>query len=550
MLHDKVFRLALAVLWFATGAVGAQTRLPAGFVEEQLLRPGEIAPPTSMAFAPDGRLFICEQAGRVRLFKNGVLLPTPFLSVDTIGFQERGLTGITFDPDFANNGWLYVYYTASTPTFHNRVSRFTASGDVALPGSEVVLQDFPTLGDSAQHNAGALHFGLDGKLYVAIGDNLRSTNANSMVTVLGKIVRLNADGSIPQDNPFFATTTGQNRAIWAMGLRNPFTFAFQPGSGLMFITDVGLGTWEEINLGRAGAHFGWPRWEGPSPLSDPTYTTPFYAYLHPTTDPISSSITGGSFYNPPTPQFPAEWVGQYFFMDGSRQWIHTIDPATKAVRDFAPVIGNAPGLIPIYLTVGPEGSLYYLTHGNQSLYRISYTGVAAPRVSAPPQAALASVGFAVDFTVAAYGTGTLTYEWQRQGVGDGAFTAMAGATNDTLHLVATALADNGALFRCVIRNAAGAATSDAAALSVTTELPPSINLLTPLAGATFRAGEQINFAATITDAAGAPLPSAATSWRVVFHHHEHTHPFLENIPGVTAGSFTIPKLADPSDTPL
>lgn len=525
----------------------AQTQLPAGFSEEQLLRPGEIAPPTSMAFAPDGRLFICEQAGRVRLFKNGVLAPTPFLSVDTIGFQERGLTGITFDPNFADNGWVYVYYTASTPTFHNRVSRFTASGDLALPGSEVVLQDFPTLGESAQHNAGALHFGPDGKLFVAIGDNLRSTNSASMETVLGKILRINPDGSIPSDNPFFATASGQNRAIWALGLRNPFTFAFQPGSGLMFINDVGLGTWEEINLGRPGAHYGWPRWEGPSPDFDRAYQTPFYAYRHPTTEPMSSSITGGTFYQPATPQFPAEYVGQYFFMDGSRQWIRTLNPATAEVRDFAPRLGEAPALIPIYLTVGPEGSLYYLTHGNQSLFRIQYSGVAAPRVAAQPRPVLASVGYPADFALAAYGTGTLTYEWQRQSVGEGAFTPIPGATRDTYRLPAAALADHGAQFRCVVRNAAGEATSEPALLSVTTELPPVITLLAPAADATYRAGDEITFSATVTDAAGAPLPLSALAWRVVFHHHEHTHPFLENIPAVTSGTFTIPKLSDPSD---
>ena len=524
----------------------AQTQLPPGFSEEQLLRPGEIAPPTSMAFAPDGRLFICEQAGRVRLCKNGVLAPTPFLSVDTIGFQERGLTGITFDPNFADNGWVYVYYTASTPTFHNRVSRFTASGDLALPGSEVVLQDFPTLGESAQHNAGALHFGPDGKLFVAIGDNLRSTNSASMQTVLGKILRLNPDGSIPTDNPFFATAAGQNRAIWALGLRNPFTFAFQAGSGLMFINDVGLGIWEEINLGRPGAHYGWPRWEGPSPEFDRAYQTPFYAYRHPTTEPMSSSITGGTFYQPTVPQFPAEYVGQYFFLDGSRQWIRTLNPATAEVRDFAPRLGEVPALIPIYLTVGPEGSLYYLTHGNQSLFRIQYSGVAAPRVAKQPRPVLASAGYPAEFALAAYGTGELTYEWQRRAPGEGAFAPIADATSDTYRLPAAALADHGAQFRCVVRNAAGEATSEPAALSVTTELPPVIHLLAPAADATYRAGDEIAFSGAVTDAAGTPLPLAALAWRVVFHHLEHTHPFLENLPAVTGGTFPIPKLSDPS----
>jgi len=121
---------------------------------------------------------------------------------------------------------VYVYYTATTPTVHNRISRFTAAGDVAAPGSERVVMDLEDLTAATNHNGGAIHFGPDGKLYVAVGDNANGANAQSLATRKGKVLRINADGSIPADNPFQAATTGANRAIWALGLRNPFTFAF------------------------------------------------------------------------------------------------------------------------------------------------------------------------------------------------------------------------------------------------------------------------------------------------------------------------------------
>src|ERR1041384_2060188 len=109
-----------------------------------------------MAFAPDGRLFICQQGGQLRVIKNGALLATPFLTVTVDSAGERGLLGAAFDPNFATNNFIYIYYTATTPATHNRVSRFTANGDVALAGSEVVLLDLNNLSSATNHNGGAM----------------------------------------------------------------------------------------------------------------------------------------------------------------------------------------------------------------------------------------------------------------------------------------------------------------------------------------------------------------------------------------------------------
>ena len=163
------------------------------------------------------------------------------------------MIGIALDPVFSLNGFVYLHYTATTPTIHNRVNRFTANGDVAVPGSEVVRLDLPTLG-ATNHNGGALHFGPDGLLYIGVGENAVGSNAQSLSSPVGKILRIAPDGTIPASNPFFGATSGINRAIWALGLRNPFTFTFEPGSGRMLINDVGQNTWEEIDEGDDRKH--------------------------------------------------------------------------------------------------------------------------------------------------------------------------------------------------------------------------------------------------------------------------------------------------------
>src|SRR5881398_3001641 len=216
----------------------------------------------------------------MRVIKTGSLLSTPFVSLTVDSSGERGLLGIAFDPNFTTNHYLYVYYTVATSPIHNRLSRFTAAGDTAVPGSEAIILELDNLSSATNHNGGAIHFGPDGKLYIGVGENANGANSQTLSNLLGKILRINAAGTIPTDNPFFATATGVNRAIWALGLRNPFTFAFQPGTGRLFINDVGQDTWEEINDGHAGANYGWPTSEGPIDPPDPRFRGPIYAYSH------------------------------------------------------------------------------------------------------------------------------------------------------------------------------------------------------------------------------------------------------------------------------
>jgi glucose/arabinose dehydrogenase len=364
----RTIGLALACS-LAILAPAAAATLPAGFAE--VVVASGLRRPTAMAFAPDGRLFVCEQGGTLRVVKNSALLATPFLTVTVNSSGERGLLGVAFDPAFATNGFVYIYYTATTPTVHNRVSRFTAVGDVASAGSEVPILDLETLG-ATNHIGGAIHFGNDGKLFVAVGENAVGANAQNLGTRLGKILRINTDGTIPSDNPFFTTATGANRAIWALGLRNPYTFAFEPVSGRMLINDVGERTWEEVNEGLRGANYGWPNSEGPTTAQGET--APLYAYDH----GAGCAISGGAFHNLKRPQFPHQYWGTYFIGDYCSGWIRSITLGNGTFTQFASGIS---GLVD--LASASDGSLYYLARGGGTdtgiVSRISYT-VTTPRV--------------------------------------------------------------------------------------------------------------------------------------------------------------------------
>ena len=194
---------AIAISLFLSASSLRAATLPAGFTETQF-GSNVGSGPTAMEFAPDGRLFVCLQGGQIRVIENGTLLTAPFVTVTTVANGERGLLGIAFDPNFASNHFVYVYYTFSTAPIHNRVSRFTADGNVAVAGSETVILELDNLSSATNHNGGAIHFGPDGKLYVAVGENANASNAQSLSNRLGKVLRINADGSfLPITQPPF-----------------------------------------------------------------------------------------------------------------------------------------------------------------------------------------------------------------------------------------------------------------------------------------------------------------------------------------------------------
>lgn len=329
--------------------VGGPLTLPAGFKAELVVT--GLTGATAMEVAPDGRIFVCEQTGTLRVIKAGRLLAEPFVRLPVDATWERGLIGVTVAPDWPRTPHVFVCYVAAKPYPHHVVSRFTAVGDVAAPGSELKLldgDDQRKLGGTvpAGHQGGAIHFGKDGKLYIAIGDQTAGKPAQEMNSLLGRLLRIEPDGTIPPDNPFFAKATGKYRASWALGLRNPFTFAVQPETGRLFINDVG-GNAEEINEGVRGANYGWPTVEH-GPTSDPRFRGPIHSYP-------TACIAGGAFA-PTDLGWPAQYRGQYFFGDFNHGAIKIIDPAKPAdARPFATGLRR-----PVDLRFAADGSLYVL----------------------------------------------------------------------------------------------------------------------------------------------------------------------------------------------
>jgi glucose/arabinose dehydrogenase len=454
--------LTASLIFLAVVQTRAAT-VPTGFTDTVVA--SNLTNATAMAIAPDGRIFVCLQDGSLRVVKNGALLPTPFVNVTVNASGERGLLGVALDPNFASNNFVYLYYTATTPAIHNRVSRFTANGDVAVAGSETVLLDLDNLSGATNHNGGAMHFGPDGKLYIAVGENASPANAQNGNNLLGKMLRINADGTIPEDNPFFNAVAGRNRAIWALGLRNPYTFNFQPGTGRMFINDVGQNAFEEVNDGIAASNYGWPTCEGFSCSATPPggYRAPLFVYGHTGAAPTGCAITGGAFYNPVTPQFPAEYVGKYFFADFCSSFIRTIDPASPATSNsFATGAAS-----PVDLQVASDGSLYYLQRGSTGqLRRIQYpAGQVPPTIGQHPQSQTVAAGQPVTFNVSATGATPLRFQWQRNNAD------IPGANSDSYTIPSASLSDHGAQFRCIVTNAFGSATSNNATLNVTSNNP-------------------------------------------------------------------------------
>jgi glucose/arabinose dehydrogenase len=399
-------------------AIESQATLPSGFEDKRVAR---ISQPIALAFTPDARMLITEQAGRLRVFKNS-LISTPALNLTSkiCSDGERGLLGVAVDPKFASNRYIYLFYTfkksgnCNTNTSNvpvNRVSRFILpSTNVIDPKSEkVLINNIPSYGGN--HNGGDLNFGKDGLLYISVGDggcdyagnsgcaedNNAARDRNALV---GKILRITPSGDIPTSNPFRGTNTARCnitgktqtgktcQEIFATGLRNPFRIAFDSNaSGTKFyINDVGQDTWEEIDLGKSGADYGWNIREGDCATGSTTncgtpptgLTNPLYDYRNggssgPAIFQNCSSISGGAFV--PNSAWPNNYNSSYLFADFvcGKIFKLTRNGTTYSASVFASNVGSI-----IHMTFGPfagEKALYYTNFNNGGeVRRISYKG--------------------------------------------------------------------------------------------------------------------------------------------------------------------------------
>jgi glucose/arabinose dehydrogenase len=529
--------LVAAIVWSS-----ASLAVPAGFANEVVVP--DITAATTMAFLPDGRMLVGELGETVWVVQAGASAPdpTPFLSITGSGYLtgEQGLMDIRPDPGFASNHYYYVFYTHGTASAnHNRLSRFTASGNGTLANSELVLwEDDQTAQDG--HHGGGIAFGNDGKIYFTQGENFLPEYAQDLSSYRGKVMRINADGTVPTDNPFYDGNGPHKDQIWAYGLRNPFRISTDPVTGRIYIADVGEDSFEEVNLGVAGANYGWPLCEGSCP-QQPGVTSPIYAYSHGNRD---ASITGGFVYR--GTQFPAEYQGSYFFADYVQNWIKrlTFDAAgnVTGASNFEPIDGAADGPYgdPVKLVQGPDGSLYYVDIGfnndhvpnEAGIRRIRYTPTNAPPVATasanpvsgpPPLLVSFSSAGSYDPEGAA-----LSYAWT---FGDGVTSTLQNPT----HTYAT----KGAyVARLTVSDGVQNAQSSGIAISVGNR--PTAVIRGPANNTPFRAGDSIGYWGTASDAEDGTLPASAFSWTILFHHDSHVHPAGGPFNGVVGGVLSIP----------
>ncbi len=541
---NNIFFIAILLL-FSINANAQNPSLPNGFAQSLI---ADSLNPTAMAFDHHGNLFLAQKDGRILwLGEDGDLSPDPVLTIPVDDFNERGLAGIALHPDWDNQPWLYAYYTVRDSNF-NRLSRFMINGNLAVPGSEEVLFEFDKL-NSGIHNGGSLQFGNDGKLYIGTGDGGKSSNAQSLALTLGKVIRLNPDGSIPSDNPFYLELNGKNRAVYAYGLRNPFSMAIEPGTGRIFVSEVGQGNYEEVNEILPHLNYGWSQVEGPNGAQNPplNYQDPLFAYPH----AQGCAIVGAAIYAPDQVSFPVNYVGKYFFADYCRGVVKLLDLSTGIANDtFATGLKQ-----PVAFAVNPhDGSLWYLmrsgigggsvsdntSSSNGTLWKVFYTGSGAPFVSVPPQDVLLSVGESANFEVQVLGKTPMHFRWQKDGVD------LLGSDSSALYFPNASLTDNGTKFRCIASNAEGADTSATAMLGVTVNQRPQPEIIAPALAQHYKAGLIIHFQGIASDPEEGVLAAANLQWRVDFHHDSHTHPALAPIAGISEGSFTIPLVGETS----
>lgn len=409
------------VLLFALAGAGLQAQQ----VRLERVASG-LAAPTDIAHAGDGsgRLFIVEKAGRVRILRQGAVLPAPFLDivarVNSSG-GEQGLLGIAFPPDYARKGYFYVNYIDRSGGAGQTVIaryRITGNADMADPASEQIILRIPQ--PYANHNGGQLAFGpRDGFLYIGMGDGGSAgdpqNNGQNTTSLLGKMLRIDPENNqptyaVPASNPFVTSNPlGLPPETWARGLRNPWRFAFDCASGNLFIADVGQNRAEEVNFQPAsstgGENYGWNRMEGlrcfpvTANCSQTGFTMPVLEY----TRDEGSSVTGGKVYRGTS---APGMRGTYFFADygSGRLWTLVRDGSTWRRTQVGQFLDY--GLS----TFGEDeaGEVYVGSLERGEVYRLVMTGpAAAPRLTEAGVVNAASfvAGAAPGSLVSLFGTG-------------------------------------------------------------------------------------------------------------------------------------------------
>lgn len=413
-MHHRPGSRYLAFVCLLAASTSHAATLPNNF-SDQLVASG-LNMPTSLAFLPDGRALITEQnTGAIRMVVGstvtGALTIVP--SVNTNGY-ERGLLSIAVDPGWPARPYVYVHHTQSGSVL--RLIRFTGRGTLSGSGStnltlDSLYQVLTGLPDNADnHNGGSLRFGTDGKLYFSVGDDASSCSAQDRTSLRGCVFRLDVStlpgGSggppsrsqiTPSDNPFAGSTNTAERMVFAYGLRNPFRFQIDRGSGRLYVGDVGEGQWEEMDEVTAGENEGWPWREGPESFtscsgSPGTLDSPIDAYDHGEgVSVISAGVYRRAFHSP---AWPASYEGDVFYADYFTGMMRRLHKSSGIWQRMSPggQVSDTPwgtGLTtPVDFQWGPDGHLWWLSQENGQLRRIVGTGSVGVEPGTPARLAL------------------------------------------------------------------------------------------------------------------------------------------------------------------
>ncbi|MBW8682827.1 carbohydrate-binding protein [Chitinophaga rhizophila] len=543
--HKRIFTACFGIAMLAASTDRAYSQVPAGFTLRKLTD-NSIREATAMAHAADGRIFMAERGGALKVYQNGTV--STVYTAQTVTDAEQGLLGITLHPQFSTNRRCYIFYTNREMNRHYLDIIFINPAN-GVDSVRRVMEFDPLI--NGAHNGGALLF-RRGLLYVAIGESNEPIEAPKLNTYRGKILRLTEDGQPAPGNPYYDTpgASRQQRSIWARGLRNPWRMSLDPVSQRIFVVDVG-GEYEEINDvtnpdPNRGYNYGWDQNRKSGAEQDTTTTIPGVYYYNHSETTGGCAITSGLFFNPPATNYPPQYLNKFFFSDWCRDWYRFVDvnglrPSSQymefSTRNFTRILGTS---------VGIDGNIYYIAYaGDGSLYRIEYNNNQAPSIVNQPESATITAGDDIAFSVTASGGTPLSFQWQKNGVN------IAGATAATYRIAQTTQADSG-LYRCVVTNPISSVNSNAAKLTVLKfNARPVPKILTPSASLTWNVGTVVNFSATATDTEDGTLPDSTYSWEARFYHadspaSEHWHPGPTLPAGVKAGSFTADNLGESS----
>ena len=507
---------------------------------------------------PDGRMVVLTKPGSVYVVNpltetKSLLYTIP--DVDSLG--ESGALDIVVDLSFATNHRLYVYYSADSDS-RLRIAKLEVDSLFTTVSSNVTIWSNPgplrtVYADPTNHIGGSLDIGPDHTFYLTIGDALASLSQD-LTNVFGKVLRINLDGSVPTDNPPILDKTVPDKTIqeiWAYGLRNPYRSQFERGRTTanpqgapalpLWIGDVGGNVaetaYEEVNVGQAGANYGWPLCEGPLGLPKngvacpAGVTGPVLTYGHTAGVAccFNKAIVGGQMYR--SGNFPL--AGAYIYGDYPSSTISWMVPDVSG----QPTTNS--GLVhklqtnnldeaPVWVDVSPDGDIYFLDIFTGNLRRLTY-GQHPIVQTASANAVTGPVGRDVTFTGAASDPAgnSVSYLWN---FGDGTTSTQASPVHRYV---------NGGTYSALLKVTAGGVTVNANPIKIKVGNGPNVTITGPANGFVFAAGRTVVATGTATDATGAALAASKLSWTIVFKHDNHTHPEISNQPGSSV-SLPIP----------